>query len=139
MEALVAPSSTNGCDALTLGEESAGLLRPAELDFRFLPDGLTIRTFDPVRSHAFVIRSYEEVVQMEAAYALAGWVREWTREQCPGEPRVPDMAVSVALSSFFGGASVAEACEQARSFVVSRTVHPAHRGNRQVAALSFAS
>jgi len=101
--------------------------------------GLTIRTFGPAGCCAFVVWSREEVVQMDVAYALAGWVREWAGEQCPGEPRVSDMAVSVALNTYFGGASVAEACEQARSFVVSRTLHPAHRGIRPVAALSVAS
>ncbi len=105
----------------------------------FPADGLEVRTFGPAGCRAFVVRSSQEVVQVDVAYALAGWVREWTREQCPGEPRVSDMAVSIALSSYFGGASIAEACEQARSFVVSRTVHPAQKGHRPVASLSVAS
>jgi len=106
---------------------------------RFLPDGLALGTFGPVGCCAFVVRSYQEVVQVDVAYILVGCVREWTREQCPGEPRVSDMAVSIALSSYFGGASVAEACEQARSFVLSRAAHPARNGNRPVAVLSIAS
>jgi formylglycine-generating enzyme required for sulfatase activity len=62
---------------------------------------------------------------VDVELALAGSVWQWTRQHCPDDPRVAEKAVTVALSSYVGGASVAEACEQARSFVVSWVRHPA--------------
>jgi hypothetical protein len=61
----------------------------------------------------------QEVVDMDVVYALAGSVWDWTQQHCPDDPRAAHMAVSVALSSYADGASVAEACELARTFVVS--------------------
>lgn len=76
---------------------------------------------------------------MDLAYALAGSVWDWTQQHCPDDPRAAQMAVSVALSSYADGASVAEACEQARAFAASWSHHPAHFGDRQAGGLSLAS
>lgn len=66
---------------------------------------------------------------MEVEFALAGSVWDWARQQCPNEPRVAKRAVGVAMSSYAGGASFAEACEEARAFVSSWNSHPAHRAS----------
>ena len=76
---------------------------------------------------------------MDVVYALAGSVWDWTQRHCDDDPRVADLAVSVALSSYADGASVAEACERARSFVVSWSHHPGHSGDRRADGLSLAS
>ncbi len=59
--------------------------------------------------------------------ALAGSVQEWTRRHCPEDPRAAAGAVAVALNSYVGGASMAEACEQAHVFVGSWVRHPSHK------------
>jgi hypothetical protein len=68
---------------------------------------------------------------VDVELALAGAVWDWTRGHCPDELLVADKAVMLALSSYAGGASVAEASEQARAFVSSWIHHPAHLGVRQ--------
>ena len=62
---------------------------------------------------------------MDVEFALAGSVWDRAREQCPNEPRVAKRAVAVAMNSYAGGASFAEACEEARAFVSSWNSHPA--------------
>jgi hypothetical protein len=76
---------------------------------------------------------------MDVAYALAESVRDWTQRRCPDDPRVAQPAVSVALNSYADGASVAEACERARAFVASWTLHPGHIGDRQTGTVPLAS
>ena len=76
---------------------------------------------------------------MDVELALAGSVRDWTREHCPEDPHVVGRAVAMALTSYAGGASVAEACEQARAFVASWVHHPArveaaHKEQRRLAS-----
>lgn len=66
---------------------------------------------------------------MDVELTLAGSVWNWARQCCPNEPRVAKRAVGVAMTSYAGGASVAEAYEEARAFVVSWTRHPAHRAS----------
>ena len=76
---------------------------------------------------------------MDVELALVGSVRDWTRQQCPDDPRVVDRAATLALRSYVGGASVAEACEQVRAFVTCWAHHPAHQDVRQAARLPVAS
>ncbi len=71
--------------------------------------------------------------------ALAGAVSDWTRQRCPGEPALARRAVEVALNSLAGGASVAEASEEARAFVVGWMRHPAHPGSWSSSPLPLAS
>jgi len=73
---------------------------------------------------------------MDAVYTLAGSVWNWAQQHYPDDPRAADMAVSVALSSYAGGASLAEACEHARAFAVSWSHHPGHNGDRHAGLLS---
>jgi hypothetical protein len=76
---------------------------------------------------------------MDVAYALAGSVWDWTQRHCPDDPRVAQMAVSVALGSYAAGASVAEACERARAFVASWAHHPGHIGDPRNGTVRLAS
>lgn len=76
---------------------------------------------------------------MDLEVALAEAVRDWTRARCPGEPSVAERATAVALDSYAGGASVAEACQQARSYVRAWVCHPAHHGHLSVSLLPLAS
>ncbi len=76
---------------------------------------------------------------MDVEFALAGSVWDWTRQHCPDDPHVAERAVAIAMSSYAGGASVAEACEQARAFVASWVHHPArveaaHKEQRRLAS-----
>ena len=73
---------------------------------------------------------------MDVDLALVASVRDWTRQQCPDDPRVADRAAALALSSYAGGASVAEACEQVRAFVAN---HPAHLEAQQGDQIPVAS
>ena len=76
---------------------------------------------------------------MDYEIVLAGAVWDWTKQQCLNESRVAEDAVVVALGSFAGGASVSEACEQARSFVTNWDKHPEAIGARGNVQVSLAS
>ena len=76
---------------------------------------------------------------MDVELALAGSVWEWSRQRCPDDPHVAEKAVAVALSCYVGGASVAEACEQARAFVASWAHHPARMERAHAGSLRLAS
>jgi hypothetical protein len=68
---------------------------------------------------------------------LTGAVCNWTKQQCPNQSRVAEDAVVVALSSFAGGASMSEACEQGRSFVTNWDKHLAPIGARDSVQISL--
>ncbi len=76
---------------------------------------------------------------MDVVVALAESVRDWTEQSFPDEPRLAPMAVSVAVSSYVAGASVAEACEQARALVASWSHHPGHPRGWPTDAVPLAS
>lgn len=57
---------------------------------------------------------------------LAGVVREWAEREWPGESAAAQAAAAVALRCYAGGASVSEACQQARCFAESWARHPSH-------------
>lgn len=59
---------------------------------------------------------------------LGDAVRLWVTEELPDEPTVAERAAFVARSAYERGASISEACEEARSFVSSWVRHPAHVG-----------
>jgi hypothetical protein len=54
---------------------------------------------------------------------LSGMVRAWTHRQITDD-KVANRAVEIALSTYAGGASIAEACEEARRFVLGWIHHP---------------
>lgn len=57
---------------------------------------------------------------------LANTVRDWAERVAPGDERTVRAGVELALYLFASGASVSEACEEARSLVFSRLRHPSH-------------
>ena len=63
----------------------------------------------------------------ESSYELiiADTVRKWVGSVAPGVPRLADQAAVVAVRAYEAGASVAEACEEARRYTESRLQHPA--------------
>lgn len=61
---------------------------------------------------------------------LGDAVRAWVAEELPGEPDAAERAAFVAWSAYEHGATVREACHEARSFVGSWVRHPAHAGQR---------
>ncbi|MGD0313238.1 MAG: hypothetical protein ABSC90_12330 [Acidimicrobiales bacterium] len=66
------------------------------------------------------------MIIMDTVYLLAASVRAWVEERWPDDPGLADRAVSAALDSFFAGASVAEAAEQARHLIAEWIEHPAN-------------
>ena len=61
---------------------------------------------------------------------LAEAVRAWVIEERPGDGATAARAAAVARVYYTHGASVSEACHQARAFVDSWTRHPAHKRSR---------
>ena len=57
---------------------------------------------------------------------LVDRVRTWATRALPQEPSAADRAVNVALVSYAAGASVDEACSEARTFLSSWAKHPSH-------------
>lgn len=55
---------------------------------------------------------------------LANAVRDWAQRVAPGDDATVRSAVETALYLFASGASVSEACEEARKRVLSRLRHP---------------
>lgn len=58
--------------------------------------------------------------------ALEDLVRHWAAEMLPGEVGVAERAANIALVSYASGASVDEACGEARIFVEGWARHPSH-------------
>jgi hypothetical protein len=61
---------------------------------------------------------------MSAELFLAEQVQYWVERVAPGERLLADAAVAKALASYGAGASVSEACREARRLVESRLRHP---------------
>ncbi|HET6873314.1 MAG TPA: hypothetical protein VFH70_00950 [Acidimicrobiales bacterium] len=57
---------------------------------------------------------------------LANAVRDWVERIAPGDEPTIRAGVETALYVFASGASVSEACEEARSTVLCRLRHPSH-------------
>ncbi|HET9443584.1 MAG TPA: hypothetical protein VFO65_09685 [Acidimicrobiales bacterium] len=68
-----------------------------------------------------------EVVGVTEELILAGVVREWVERAMPGQPAAQAAATDLALRSYAGGASVAEALEEVKTFVACWARHPANR------------
>ena len=64
---------------------------------------------------------------MAGEAVLADAVRAWSETVCPGDRRAADRAVDVALRCYAAGASVGEACAEARLFITTWATHPSHR------------
>lgn len=76
---------------------------------------------------------------MDLEVGLAEAVRDWARAYCPQRPSVAERAAAVALECYVGGASVAEASEQARRYVRGWVCHPSNSGYLTDSSLPLAS
>ena len=70
---------------------------------------------------------------------LAGVVRGWAEELRPGEPAAAEGTVTVAMRCYAGGASVSEACREARGFLRGWTRHPSHLRSSRAEPVGIAS
>jgi hypothetical protein len=61
---------------------------------------------------------------VSAELIVAAEVRCWVDQVAPGERLLADAAVAKALTSYVGGASVSESCQEARRLVGCRRRHP---------------
>ena len=73
----------------------------------------------------------EEVVGVgvDTAIRLALAVRDWADRTAPGATALGDRAVLVALSTYAGGSTAADADAAARQFLRSSLAHPSHAGD----------
>ena len=58
---------------------------------------------------------------------VAGLVRDWVDGAVPGQDSLADRAAYLAVQCYAGGASVSEACREARRLVESWLDHPSHK------------
>jgi hypothetical protein len=75
----------------------------------------------------------QQPLVVPAEGVLAEQVRAWADQMAPGVTGLADAAVIRALTCYAGGASVSEACREARRLVGSWLHHPSC-GHRSVAA-----
>ncbi len=61
---------------------------------------------------------------MSAELVLAEQVQSWVERVAPGERMLAEAAVAKALTSYAAGASVSEACREARRLVECCLRHP---------------
>jgi hypothetical protein len=61
---------------------------------------------------------------VSAELVLAEQVQSWVERVAPGDRLLVDAAVAKALTSYASGASVSEACREARRLVECRLRHP---------------
>jgi hypothetical protein len=71
---------------------------------------------------------------MTAELILDNNVRSWVGHVLPGEPGAANAAAAVAVRAFSGGASVSEACIEARRMVGSWSRHPSRPVRRPIPA-----
>jgi hypothetical protein len=55
---------------------------------------------------------------------LAKTMKSWAEQEFPGDKQAADLAVFLALRAFCGGASVSEACREARAAVTNKSQSP---------------
>ena len=65
-----------------------------------------------------------EVVPLTNERLLDEVVQKWADLMLPGEARAADIAAQIARERYSHGASVTEACRQARTFLGSWSRHP---------------
>ena len=64
---------------------------------------------------------------------VADSVRRWVDHVLPGDSAAADAATGLAVRCYIGGASVSEACSEARRFTGSWTRHPSHQNDTEFA------
>ncbi len=65
---------------------------------------------------------------------LANAVRDWAERMAPGDRATIESGVESALYLYASGASVSEACEEARKRVLSRLRHPSRGSSSRLYA-----
>lgn len=70
---------------------------------------------------------------------LAEVVRAWVDAELPGEPVAASRAAWVAEAAYHGGATISDACAEARSFVGSWVRHPSHAKAARDVVVALAS
>ena len=73
-------------------------------------------------------------VVLEPELIIAGMVRDWVARALPNDRAAADVAAAYAVHAYTQGASVSEACEEARRLIGSWIRHPSH--HRSEVALS---
>jgi hypothetical protein len=72
-----------------------------------------------------VVRSIKaEVVPLTLELVLAKTIKSWAEREFPGDKKAADLAVFIAFRAFCGGASVSEACREARAAVMDKSQRP---------------
>ena len=79
-----------------------------------------------------------EATTVTAETILVNMVEEWAVREVPRDPDVAAKAAALALQCYVGGASVSEACEEARRFVRCWMRHPSRTRSAKT-SLSIAS
>ena len=64
---------------------------------------------------------------MEIEELLAHIVEAWAADMVPDEPQASAAAAEAAVSAYTGGASVSEACYEARALLSGWAPHPSRR------------
>lgn len=82
--------------------------------------------FGPVLTTGRAVPFSWEVIVVTKDPVLATVVRTWVDSQLPGDRGAADRAVHIACEAHAHGASVPQACQEARSFVWSWASHPSH-------------
>ena len=67
---------------------------------------------------------------MEIEELLAHIVEAWAANMLPDDPAAAAAAAGAAIDAYAGGASVSEACHQARTLLASWARHPSHQPTR---------
>lgn len=76
----------------------------------------------------------DEVQETDLELVLDRAVRDWVETIDPGDDCLAHRAVQAAVAAWTAGASVPEACEEARKLVLSRTRHPSQSPTRPSAS-----
>jgi hypothetical protein len=64
------------------------------------------------------------VIPLTPELVLAETMKSWAEQVFPGDKQAADLAVFIALRAFCGGASVSEACREARAAATYTTQRP---------------
>lgn len=73
---------------------------------------------------------------MEPELIIAELVREWVQHVRPDDAYAADAAAALAVRCYVGGASVADACTEAREFIGSWSRHPSHAASSSPLAIA---
>jgi len=86
-----------------------------------------IGTFDPPDTLGGSRTVASEVVRVPNELVLGEVVRAWVGQELPGDAEAAARVAARAQAAYARGASVGEACYQARAYLASWLRHPAHR------------